>query len=428
MKIQRKTLILGSLTALALAGLLVWAFAPRPLEVEVAEVTQGPFETTLDEDGQTRLRERYQVVAPLAGRLARITLREGDAVQAGASLATLSPALSPLLDERSRREAQARVATAQALLQRASSRIERARVALGQADSELQRSEPLAAQGFVSTSRVDDARLAVAAARSEADTAQIEREVARRELAQARAALAALSDQGGAGGLAFAVKAPATGQVLKVHLTSEGVVALGTPLLDIGDTRRLEVVAELLTSDALQIPTGAAVRIDRWGGPGELAGRVRRIEPAAHTKVSALGVEEQRVKVLIDLTSPPAQWTALGEAYRVGLRIVTRAVPQALQVPVSAVFPLPAGSAKTALLVSHEPVASAPDASAASPAPSVMAVFAVQAEQARLVPVRLLARNGRHAWIHSSLPVGQAVVIYPSATLRDGQRVRLRRV
>ena len=170
MKIQRKTLVLGTLATLAVAGLLAWAFAPRPLAVEVAAVTQGPFETTLDEDGQTRLRERYGVSAPLAGRLARITLREGDAVEAGATLATLTPALAPLLDERTAREAQARVATAQALLQRAATRIERARIALAQAQSELQRSEPLAAQGFVSPSRVDDAMLAVAAARSEADT------------------------------------------------------------------------------------------------------------------------------------------------------------------------------------------------------------------------------------------------------------------
>jgi len=426
MKIQRKTLVLGTLATLAVAGLLAWAFAPRPLAVEVAAVTQGPFETTLDEDGQTRLRERYGVSAPLAGRLARITLREGDAVEAGATLATLTPALAPLLDERTAREAQARVATAQALLQRAATRIERARIALAQAQSELQRSEPLAAQGFVSPSRVDDAMLAVAAARSEADTAVIEREVATRELAQARAALEAVR---GPGGSRFNVRSPVAGRVLKVHQTSEASVAMGTPLLDVGDTRRLEVVAELLTSDALQIPGAAAVRIDRWGGEGELAGQVRRVEPAAVTKVSALGVEEQRVKVLIDLTSPPAQWAALGEAYRVGVRIVTRSQPQALQVPVSALFPPPAGT-QDSLAVGHS--ASAP-ASAAAPVPAgpaatPMSVYAVEGGQARLVPVELLARNGRSAWIRAALPVGQAVVIYPPASLRDGQRVQVRRV
>ncbi|HMW22964.1 MAG TPA: HlyD family efflux transporter periplasmic adaptor subunit [Burkholderiaceae bacterium] len=422
MKIQRKTLVLGSISALALAALLAWAFAPRPLEVEVAAVTQGPFETTVDEDGQTRLRERYQVGAPLAGRLARITLREGDAVEAGATLATLTPALAPLLDERSTREAQARVATAQALLQRAATRIERAQVTLAQERNDLKRDEALAAQGFVAATKVDDDRLALRAAQSEADTAVVDREVSARELAQARAALEAL--RGGGRGSAFEVKSPVGGRVLKVHQTSEGTVAMGTPLVDVGDTRRLEVVADLLTSDALQIPPHAAVRIDRWGGPGELAGRVRLIEPAAVTKVSALGVEEQRVKVQIDLTSPPAQWAALGEAYRVGVRIVTRAVPQALQVPVSAVFPRPAGAAAAA--------STAASASTAGPAadslPAAMAVYAVDGEQARLVPIELLARNGRSAWIRAELPPGRLVVIYPSASLRDGQRVRLRKV
>lgn len=422
MKIQRKTLVLGSISTLALAALLAWAFAPRPLEVEVAAVTQGPFETTVDEDGQTRLRERYQVGAPLAGRLARITLREGDAVEAGATLATLTPALAPLLDERSTREAQARVATAQALLQRAATRIERAQVTLAQERNDLKRDEALAAQGFVAATKVDDDRLALRAAQSEADTAVVDREVSARELAQARAALEAL--RGGGRGSAFEVKSPVGGRVLKVHQTSEGTVAMGTPLVDVGDTRRLEVVADLLTSDALQIPPHAAVRIDRWGGPGELAGRVRLVEPAAVTKVSALGVEEQRVKVQIDLTSPPAQWAALGEAYRVGVRIVTRAVPQALQVPVSAVFPRPAGAAAAA--------STAASASAAGPAadslPAAMAVYAVDGEQARLVPIELLARNGRSAWIRAELPPGRLVVIYPSANLRDGQRVRLRKV
>lgn len=433
MRIQRKTFVLGALATLAIVGLLAWAFAPRPVEVEVASVSQGPFETTLDEDGQTRLRERYQISAPLAGRLTRITLREGDGVAAGDVLATLTPALAPLLDERSRREAEARVATAQAVLQRAVTRIERARVALTQAENEQRRNAALAEQGYVSPSRVDDDRLAVQAARSEADTAVLDREVAVRELATARAALEAL--RGGSAGGNFAVRSPVAGRVLKVQQSSEGVVAMGTPLLDIGDIRRLEVFAELLTSDAVQIPPGAAVRIDRWGGAGELAGRVRRIEPAAVTKVSALGVEEQRVKVLIDFTSPAAQWAALGEGFRVGVRIVTRAVPQALQVPVSAVFPLPADAAPgieaQATSASGGALSAARNTTvpaAATPPSSAMAVYRVTEGSARLLPVDVVARNGRFAWIRAALQPGDAVVIYPPTALRDGQRVRLRRV
>ncbi|MCK6423633.1 MAG: HlyD family efflux transporter periplasmic adaptor subunit [Burkholderiaceae bacterium] len=434
MKLQRRTLVLGSLGALALAGLLGWAFAPRPLEVEVAPVMQGPFETTLDEDGYTRLRERYLVSAPLSGRLARLSLREGDRVAAGAPLARIAPTLAPLLDARSEREALARVATAQALLQRAASRIERARVGQAQAEHELARSEPLAAQGFVSPGRLDEARLAVAAARSEADTAALEREVAARELAQARAALGTLREAGaGRAAAVFEVRAPVSGQVLKLHQLSEGVVTTGAPLLELGDTRRLEVVAELLTSDALQIPPGAAVRIDRWGGAGELAGQVRRIEPAAVTKVSALGVEEQRVKVLIDLTSPPVQWAALGDGFRVGVRIVTLSQPQALQVPVAALFPLPAGVPEPPRAASVA-AASAPPlpvthSAAAEPADArTMALYLVDGDRARLQTVRLLARNGRQAWIRAELQPGRPVLLYPPAALRDGQRVRVRRV
>ncbi len=418
MKLQKKTMVLGGLSALLLAALLGWAFAPRPLEVETAQVTEGPFETTLEEDGRTRLRERYLVSAPLGGRLSRIALKEGDTVQAGEVLATLAPALSPMLDERSRLEADARVETAQALLQRAESRIGRAELAQQQTNADLLRTEPLAAQGYLAPSRLDDARRAVQAAQSELDTARLDREVARRELAQARAAVAALrgADAGRSGG-AFAVRAPVSGQVLKLHQTSEAVVALGAPLLELGDTRRLEVVADLLTSDALQIPPAAVVRIDRWGGPGELAGRVRRVEPAAVTKVSALGVEEQRVKVLIDLTSPPQAWAALGDGYRVGVRIVTRSEPKVLQVPVSAVFPAQA-SEPTATQAT--PAASGTTAAAGS------AVFIVDQQRVRLQPVQVLARNSRQAWLAAGVRAGQTVVIYPGAALRDGARVHLR--
>ncbi|HJW12224.1 MAG TPA: efflux transporter periplasmic adaptor subunit, partial [Albitalea sp.] len=189
--------------------------------------------------------------------------------------------------------------------------------------------------------------------------------------------------------------------VLRVVQGSETTVALGTPLLEIGDTSQLEIVAELLTTDALQTPPGARVRIERWGGPGVLEGRVRRIEPAAFTKVSALGVEEQRVNVLIDLTSPPATWQALGDAYRVGVRIITLAQPSVLRVPVSAVFPRAEGG---------------------------MAVFVADGGRARLVPVELGGRNGSEAWVRSGVAAGSEVIVYPPAALRDGERVKARSV
>jgi len=402
---KTRTLLLAGAAGAGLLALLAWAFAPRPVEVEVAEATLGRFETTLDEDARTRLRDRYTVSAPLAGRLQRMGLREGDAVEAGAVLATLTPVLSPMLDDRSLREQRARVAGAESGLQRARTRIEAAQVALEQARIDLRRTAQLAQQGFIAPTKVDADRLATLAAQKELDTAVEGEHMARHELEQAQAALAAVRD-GGTGAI-FQLRAPVTGRVLKLHQTSETTVALGTPLLELGDTTRMEVVAELLTTDALLARPGSLVRIERWGGPGTLQGRVRLVEPAAFTKVSALGVEEQRVNVLIDLTSPGAEWAALGDGYRVGVRVVTRSEDKVLRVPVSAVFPLPAE-------------AGAPDPGSA--------VYLLDSGHARLQAVTVGARNGSEAWIQAGLSAGQQVIIYPPASVREGARVKARAV
>lgn len=400
---QKKTALWVAAGAVAAIGLLAWAFAPRPVDVEVAKVSTGAFEVTIDEDAKTRLTERYVVSAPLAGRLARITLREGDAVAADAVVATLTPVMSPMLDERTTRELGARVEAAQANLQRAATRIERAKVALDQARLELQRSEQLAQQGFVAPTKLDNDRLTVSAATREVESAVAEQHVAGHELQVARAALSAVRQVPGAAatGRAFGVRSPVAGRVLRIVQASEATVPLGAPLIEVGDTARLEVVAELLTTDALRAVPGSPVRIERWGGPGILQGRVRRIEPAAFTKVSALGVEEQRVNVLIELTSPREQWQALGDGFRVSVRIVTLALPQAVRVPISAVFPQPDGG---------------------------MAVFVLNGGRARLTAVDIGARNGTQAWVKSGLADGATVIVYPSAAVSDGARVRARAV
>jgi len=400
---QTKTWLYGSAAVLGLGLALAWAFAPRPVEVELAAASEGRFETTIDEDGKTRLRERYVVSAPLTGQLARITLLAGDAVGAGAVVATLRPVLSPMPDERTRAEQLARVETAQGRVRLAATGIERAQVGVRQADNELRRTEQLAAQGFVSPTQLVNLRLARQAAGKEFDAAVQERRVAEAALAEAQAALQAVraSSTPGAAARDFAVRSPVAGQVLRVLQASEGTVTVGTPLLEIGDTSRLEIVAELLTTDALRSPSGTPVRIERWGGAGILEGRVRRVEPAAFTKVSALGVEEQRVNVLIDLTSPPEQWRALGDGYRVGLRIVTQALDKALQVPVSAVFPR----------------VDAPG----------MATFTVEGGRARMTPVELGARNGAQAWIKGGLAAGAKVIVYPPPAVREGVKVAERK-
>jgi HlyD family secretion protein len=401
-------------TALGVAGavaLLAWAFAPRPVEVEVAAVTRGPFETTVDEDAKTRLRERYVVSAPLAGLLSRIGLREGDAVQAHAVVATLAPALSPMLDARTLQEQRVRVEIAAAQVQRAAARTERARVALLQAGNDVRRSVQLAAEGFVAPTRLEADRLAALAAQKEFDAAREEAHVAGHEVEQARAALAAVQQPDRSAARAFALRAPIAGRVLRVLQPSEAALAVGTPILEIGDTAALEVVAELLTGDALRTPPGSRVRIERWGGDGVLEGRVARVEPAAFTKVSALGVEEQRVRVVIDIESPAERWRSLGDGFRVGVRIVTLAVGDAVKVPVSAVFPRATAAQQ-----------------GNGGADGAMAVFAVEAGRARLRAVQVGARNGNEAWLQGGLAPGAVVIVYPPATVRDGARVKLRQV
>lgn len=401
---KRKTLIvIGAGTAVAVA-LLAWAFAPRPLEVEVAQADRGRFETTIAEDGRTRLRERFVVAAPLAGQLARIPWRAGDRVEAGTVLATLAPLAAPMIDARSRSQLAARVDAAQAQQRRAAASVESARVALAQARQDRQRSQALQTQGFVAAARADADALALRAAEAGLDAASAARRMADHELAQAQAALA-VSAPDAETRQRFAVKAPVGGRVLRVLQASATTVALGTPLLEIGDTAQLEIVAELLTADALRVVPGADVRVERWGGAQDLAGRVRAVEPAAFTKVSALGVEEQRVNVLIDLTTPADQWQALGDGYRVGVAILTRRVEDALRVPVSAVFPLPAPAEA-----------------------GRFGVFVIDGDKARLKPVRVGARNGQHAWIEEGLAAGATVIIYPPVSLSDGMRVRARTI
>jgi HlyD family secretion protein len=378
----------------------------------------------VEEDGRTRVSERHAVTAPIAGRLRRIALREGDAVQAGQALALIEPLPSPLLDERSRGEQQARAAAAQAALERAGTRVRAAQVGVDQALNEQRRTAQLVAQGFVSPAKADTDRLALDAATREREGAVESERVARFELQQTRVALE-LSSGAASSGRTFTVRAPVAGMVLRVHQASEGVVGIGTPLLDLADTSRIEIVAELLTGDAAVARPGSPVRIERWGGPGSLQGQVRRVEPAAFTKVSALGVEEQRVNVLIDLVpalavpaGPAASEVSiggaaradatpaalLGDGWRVVVRILTRQEADVLRVPVSAVFPWP-GPAQPA---------------------DTMGVFVVEGGRARLRTVQVVARNGSLAWVRSGLTPGEVVIAYPSPAVADGVRVKPR--
>ncbi len=388
--------VLIALAALAAAGSLAWAFAPRPIQVEVATVERGLFEQSIEEDGRTRLKDRYAISAPVAARLVRITLREGDPVAAGDAVAVLTPVMASMFDERSTREATARLHAADAGVAVAQARAERARVARQEAELELRRTGQLARDGFVAAARLDTARLALDAAARELEAAQAQREVAVQDRAQAAAALQPAS---GAAGRPLTVRSPVTGVVLRVPLQSEATVAAGAVLLEVGDPRRMEVVAQLLTADAVQARPGTRAVIDRWGGP-PVEGRVQRVEPAAFTKVSALGVEEQRVNVLIDVPEVPAAWRSMGDGFRVYARLIVSSTPQALLIPVGAVFPHGDGG---------------------------VAVYRVEGSSARLQAVELDGRNSAVASVRSGLKPGQSVIVYPPSNVGDGKRVAIRR-
>ena len=393
---MNKQMLGWTVAVLVIAGGLGWAFAPRPVQVEVATARQGRFEQAIEEDGRTRLKDHYTISAPVAARLARTTLREGDSVGAGDIVALLTPVMPSMVDDRSARETEARVKAAIAGIQRASARLERAKVAQEEARLELQRTEKLAREGFVSGARVDSARLNLAGALRETDAAGAEREVAVQERVRAEATLQPTAP-GAVGPRPFAVRSPVAGVVLRVRAQSEATISPGTALLDIGDATQMEVVAELLTTDAVQAQPGARAVIERWGGP-PVEGLVRRVEPAAFTKVSALGIEEQRVKVLIDVVNPPPAWQSLGDAWRVGVRIITKSAEPAQLVPVGALFPHEGGHA----------------------------VYRLEDGKARLQRVQLLGRNADFGWVTDPLPPGQPLIVYPPASVADGKRVKVR--
>ena len=383
--------------ALAALGALAWAFAPRPVPVEAADVRLGRFEQAIEEDGQTRLKDRYTISAPLAARLARITLREGDSVAAGDIVAVLTPVLSSMVDDRSAHEAAARLRGAAAGIARADAGLERSKVALEEARLDLQRNEKLAGDGFVSASRLDASRLGLAGAQRELDAARAARDVAVHERELAAAALRPAA-AGANTGRPLAVRSPVAGLVLRGPLQSEATIAPGTALLDVGDLARIEVSAELLTTDAVQVRPGTRTVIERWGGP-PLEGRVRLVEPAAFTKISALGIEEQRVKVLIDIVDPVDARRSLGDGFRVGVRVITLSRDEALLLPAGALFPHDGG----------------------------FAVYALEGARARLRPVELGGRNATAAWVRKGLSAGDKVILYPPAGVADGKRVQLRK-
>ncbi len=318
---------------------LIFSLMPKPIEVVLAEAQRGPLRVTVNEDGKTQAKNRYVISAPLSGNMNRIRLEAGDHVEEGAAILRIVPATPPLLDNRTRANAQTRLAGAKASLQLAGAEIDRATAALEQAQSESAKLVELQKEGVASADQVEKAGFAVRARTEEFRAAQFSSKVRRQDETSARAALGLLDKRGKTNEEGLDISAPVSGEVLRVlRQDQQGVVIAGAPLIEIADLSAMEVVADILTADAVHIKAGGKAKIVRWGGASDLNGHVVRVEPSAFTRVSALGVEEQRVLVIIDLDSPREDWETLGDGYRVEVEISVWESEDVLWVPASAVF------------------------------------------------------------------------------------------
>jgi HlyD family secretion protein len=393
------------LAASAGAAVLVllgwWALRPAAVAVELGAVTRGPLEVTVDEEGETRVRQRFVVAAPATGRLLRLVLDAGDPIAAGDVVARIVPAP---LDPRDRAAAEARLAAAEDARRGAAARAELAAAALAQAERDLARAEQLQAAGARSDEALETARLSRTRAQREREAASFASAAAEHDADAARAVLMAarasraesalsLDDPCATPGACIEIRSPVAGHVLRVHEESERIVAAGTPLLDVGDPAALEIVVDVLSADAVKIEAGAPMWVDEWGGARSLRAAVRRVEPSGFTKISALGVEEQRVNVIADFVDAP---DGLGDAYRIEARIVVWHADDVLRVPASALFRHAEG----------------------------WAVFVADAGVARRREVQIGARGPFQAEVAGGLEDGDRVVLHPSDRLHDGARIR----
>jgi HlyD family secretion protein len=322
---------------LGLLGLIAYGLKAKPIEVETVAIAEGPLTVHVVEEGRTRVKHRYIVSTPVAGQIQRITLRPGDEVKAGQTvITTISPSPSALLDPRSLAQAEARVATTTTALDQAKASIAKAQTVDRFAQSNWLRVQNINDRGSLSITDREEAERLASTSKQDVQAAEIALRIAEHELAQSKAAL--LQSGGSASESSVSVTSPIAGKVLRVIQEQSSTLAPGVPLIEIGDTKDLEVEVEILSRDVINIKPGADVQIEQWGGPSVLTGKVRLIEPSAFTKTSALGVEEQRVLVICDIDSPPEQRSALGDRYRVEVRIATWTTAKCRLIPTGALF------------------------------------------------------------------------------------------
>jgi HlyD family secretion protein len=384
---------IGAVAIGAAAVLVALALRPEPVPVDGATVVVAPLAVAIEESGRTRVKDRYVVSAPTTGRLSRLWLEPGDAVNEGDTLAEISPSLSPLIDRRTRAEAEARLGAARSALGQARARLARAMTAREQAERELGRSRQLGATGALSPYQLEQVEFALRLQVDEVASGEFAVKFANEDVRLARAAL----DVRDAGQDPYHVNvlAPASGRVLRVLQESAGLVQAGTPLLEVGDPAALEAVVDLLTTDAVHVSPGTPAVIVGWGGDHDINARVSRIEPSGFTRLSALGVEEQRVNVVLGFTDPHESWSMLGDGFHIEARIVLWQGEQVLQVPALAVFRQGGGSA----------------------------VFRIEGGRARLTPIGVGHRGDVQLEVLTGLSPGDTLVVHPGDRVHDGVKV-----
>ena len=395
MKFSIQTLI-WTFVLIALVVVGVLAFRPQPVEVETARVTQADLEITIQEDGKTRIREKYIVSTPVAGRLSRIELKPGDLVSdEGQRIAVILPGQPAMLDARAKAQAEARVEQANASVKRAAAAAEQVKVDFELARIKFERAENLITSKAISTDEYDVARSQYFSLQQNIRTIEFDQEIAKYELETAEAALLQFSDDAKVAGQPFEVFAPVYGRVLRVFQESATVVNVGTPLIELGDPQNLEMEIDVLSTDAVRIRPGSTLMVQHWGGDQPLKGTVRVVEPAAFTKVSSLGVEEQRVNIIADFDEPKERLETLGDGFRVEAEITVERLNNVLQIPNSSLF-------------RHQ---------------REWHVFVVEEDTAIMKPVSIGAQNETHTQIIEGLAKDDEVILYPSDAITSQTKI-----